>query len=114
MSFMARSALHFMTEKAARGYLAEIMPAGIENLKTLAESGRSIFATFISGCSDEKKKKMREELAALLKFGVTIDMILEKAARQQPEIKPIMESMPAYRKAEIERIMAFLKEGNGT
>jgi len=111
MSFMARSALHFMAEKAARGYLAEIMPAGIENLKTLAESGRSIFAIYISGCSDDKKKKLREELAALLKFGVTIDMILEKAARQEPAIKPIMESMPEYRKAEVERIMAFLKEG---
>jgi len=110
MSFMARSAQHFMAEKAARQYLEEIMPAGIENLKTLAESGRSIFATYISGCSEEKKRQMREELAALLKFGVTIDMVLEKAVRQQPEIKPIMESMPEYRKTEIERIMAFLKE----
>jgi len=111
MSFMARSAQHFMAEKAARSYLAEIMPAGIDNLKTLAESGRSIFLTFLSGCSEEKRKKMRGEFAALLKFGVTVDLVLEKAARQQPEIKPIMESMPEYRKAEIERIMAWVKEG---
>lgn len=111
MSFMSRSAQHFMAEKAARSYLAEIMPAGIENLKALAESGRSIFATFMSGCSDEKKKKMREELSTILNYGVNIDMILEKACRQEPEIKPIMESMPAYKQAEIARIMAFLKEG---
>jgi len=111
MSFMARTAKHFMAERAARAYLEEIMPAGLDNLKALAESGRSIFAVYLSTCSDEKKKKMRGELAALLKSGVTIDMILEKAARQQPEIKPIMESMPNYRKAEIDRIMDFLKEG---
>ncbi len=111
MNVMSRSAQHFMAEKAARGYLEEIMPAGIENLKILAKSGRSIFATFISGCSDEKKKNMRAGLATLLNYGVTIDMMLEKAVRQQPEIGPIMDSMPAYRQAEIARIMAFLKEG---
>lgn len=111
MNFMSKSAQHFMATKAARGYLAEIMPAGLDTLKTLAEKNISIFDTFIGGCSDEKRKKMRDELATLLNFGITIDMILGKAVMLQPEIKPIMESMPAYKQAEIERINAFLKGG---
>lgn len=121
MNLMARSAQLFMASKAARAYLDEILPSRekdqekfykeLDDLLVLATAGKSIFQTYIDGCSDLKKKTMREEFAGLLKLGLTIDMILEKAASIQPEIKPIMEAMPAYRQAETERIMAFLRGG---
>ena len=111
MRFMERSAKHFLAEKAAREISKEVLQAGVENLKALAESGRSVIGTYLSGCSEERKKSLRQDYNALLKMGVTLDMILDKVARQIPEIEPIMKGMDSYRKTEIEGVTAFLKEG---
>jgi len=109
MDFMARSARHFMAEKAAREISQEILKAGLQNLKILAESGRSIIGTYLSGCSDERKKQLRQDYNALLNMGVTFDMILDKVARQIPELGSIMATKETYKQAELQKVAEFLK-----
>lgn len=110
MSFMRRAALQFAAQKAARRVVKEILPVGVDNLKVIAESGRSIVGTYLNGCSKEKKKELRSELAVALNLGVTIDMIIDAVARQIPELEPIIKNKESYRKTEIERVMDFVKE----
>ena len=108
-NFMARSARNFMMIKAAREIRKEIEKAGLDNLKILAERGISIVGTYLNGCSPQEKAIYRRDLGALLKMGVTPDMLLTEIARQMPEISPIMKDKEGYKKAEEEKLLSFLK-----
>jgi hypothetical protein len=101
---MARSAKHFVVIKAVREIRKEIEKAGIENLKLLANSGKSIVGTYLNGCSAPEKAMIKRDFNALLKMGVTIDMIVTELARQMPDLAPIMES-----KQELQNFEVFLK-----
>ncbi|GAI88457.1 unnamed protein product, partial [marine sediment metagenome] len=91
MSFMQRSVKHFLLIKAAREIKQEIEKAGLNNLKTLADAGRSIVGTYLNGCSPQEKARIKRDLNVLLQMGVTPDMLLEEVVKQMPEIAPIME-----------------------
>lgn len=108
MSFMQRSAKHFFIIKAARQIRQEVEKAGIDNLKILAEAGKSIVGTYLQGCSPQEKAIHRRDLKALVQLGITIDQVLEEVTRQMPEIAPIIESKPAYKKMEIRELERFL------
>ncbi len=109
-TFMQRSAKHFFKIKAARQIKQEIEQAGLDNLKILAEAGRSIVGTYLNGCSPQEKATYRRDLNALLQMGVTPDMLLEEIARQMPELAPIIESKQDYKRSEIQNLESFLKE----
>jgi len=47
--FSARVAQHFLTIKAARQIRQEIEKAGLDNLKILADAGKSIVGTYLNG-----------------------------------------------------------------
>lgn len=111
MSFMQRSAKHFLVIKTARELRQEIEKAGLNNLKILAEAGRSIVGTYLQGCSPQEKKRRKQELNALVQMGITPDMLLTEVARQMPELQPIMQGKNDYKKSEIQNLERFLKEG---
>jgi len=108
-NFMQRSARHFALIKAARQIRQEIEKAGLDNLKILAENGRSIVGTYLNGCSPQEKATYLRDLNALLQMGVTTDMLLEEVAKQMPELAPIMEGREDYKKTEIQNLESFLK-----
>lgn len=110
MSFIQRSAKHFLAIKAARELRQEIEKAGLDNLKILAEAGVSIVATYLNSCSPEEKRRHKQELSALVQFGITPDMLLTELAGQMPELAPIMEGREDYKKTELQGLEAFLKE----
>ena len=110
-SFMARSAKHFVLIKAARQIRQEIEKAGLDNLKFLAEAGKSIVGTYLQGCSPQEKAAYRRDLNALLQMEITIDEVLEEVTRQMPEIAPIIESKQGYKETELRELQRFLKEG---
>ncbi|MBA7628886.1 hypothetical protein ES703_36383 [subsurface metagenome] len=110
-SFMTRSARNFMVIKAARQIKQEIKKAGVDNLKTLAEAGISIVHTYFNGCSPQEKATYRRDLNALLKMGVTAEMLLEEVVKQMPEIAPAMEGKDNYKQVEIRNLEAFLMSG---
>ncbi|GAJ08036.1 unnamed protein product [marine sediment metagenome] len=83
----------------------------MDNLKILANAGRSIVGTYLNGCSPQEKAAYRRDLNALLQMGITTDTVLEEVARQMPEIAPIMESQQDYKKTELRELERFLKEG---
>ena len=111
-SFMQRSAKHFVVIKAARELRQEIEKAGLDNLKILAEAGRSIVGTYLNGCSPQEKKRRKQQLNALLGMGVTPEMVLTEVAKQMPDLAPTMEGKDNYKKHEIENLERFLKEGS--
>ena len=106
-----RTAKNFMVIKAAKIIVKEIEKAGLDDLKILADKGISIVGTYLQGCSPQEKAGYRRDLNALLQMGVTSDMLLEAIARQMPEVAPIIESKPEYKKTEVEAVNRFLKEG---
>ena len=108
-TFMSRSARNFMTIKAARQIRQEIEKAGLDNLKVLAEAGKSIVATYLNGCSPKEKATYKRDLNALLGMGVTPDMLLDEIAKQMPELALMMESKQGYKRSEIQNIEQFLK-----
>ncbi len=110
-NFSARTAKHLVTIRAARRIRQEIEKAGLDNLKILAENGRSIVGTYLNGCSTQEKATYRRDLNALVQMGVTADMLLEEVIRQMLEIAPIIESKQDYKRSEIESLERFLKEG---
>ncbi|MBA7640163.1 hypothetical protein ES703_47828 [subsurface metagenome] len=110
-SFMQRSAQNFMAIKAAKEFKKEIEKAGLDNLKILAEAGKSIVGTYLQGCSDQEKATYRRDLGALLKMGVTPDMLLTELVRQMPVLAPIMEGKQDYKKTELQNLEKFLREG---
>lgn len=109
-SFMQRSARHFMAIKAARELKKEMEKAGIDNLKSLADAGKSIISIYLNGCSAEEKARIKRDLDTLLRMGVTPDMILSELGRQNPEIALIMESKQDYKRTELQNLERFLKE----
>ena len=111
MTFASRVAHHLVVIKAARELRQEIEKAGLDNLKILAEAGRSIVGTYLNGCSPQEKKRRKQELNALLQMGVTPDMLLDEVVRQQPELAPIMEGKEGYKRSEIQNLEQFVKEG---
>lgn len=109
-NFMARSARHFLVIKAARLFRKELEKAGLDNLKTLAEASISIVGTYLDGCSPSEKTQIKRELGPLLQFGVTPDMVLDEICRQMPELAPVIEGKEDYKRAEVEKLLSFLKE----
>ncbi len=110
MSFLERSAKHFLAKKAAREIREKIEQAGIDNLKALADAGKSIIGIYLKGCSPEEKKKIRQDGNTLAKLGVTPEMVLEEVAGQNKELGSIMEKRKDYKKNELKNLEAFLKE----
>ena len=108
-SFSARTAKHFFLIKAARQIKQEIEKAGLDNLKILAENGRSIVGTYLNGCSPQEKAIYRRDLNALLQMGVTSDMLLGEVVRQMPELQPTIDGRDDYKKSEIQNLERFLE-----
>jgi len=109
MTFMQRSAMHFLTIKAAREIKQEIEKAGLDNLKTLADAGKSIVGTYLNGCNAQEKARYKRDLGALLQMGVTPDMLLQEVVRQMPELAPIIEGKEGYKLSEIRNLFSFVK-----
>lgn len=109
MSFMERSAKHFLAIKAAKEFRKEIEQAGLENLKTLAESGISIVGTYLNGCSPQEKARIKRDFNALLQMGVTPDMVLTELLKQMPELAPAIEGKEGYKRGEINKLEQFVK-----
>ena len=110
MSFMQRSAKHFVAVKAARQIKEEVEKAGLDNIKALADAGKSILGIYLGGCSPEEKKKWRRDGNALRLMGVTPEMVLEELALQIKELGSIMEKKKDYKKSELRNLEQFLKE----
>ena len=110
MSFMARTAKHFLVIRAARLFRQELEKAGLDNLKILADAGISIVGTYLDYCSAEEKAQIKRDLGTLLQMEVTPDMVFEELIRQMPELAPILEEKEGYKKAEVEKLISFLKE----
>ena len=108
--FSSRVAHHFMVIKAARFFRQELEKAGLDNLKILADAGRSIVGTYLNGCSPQERAKISSGPGALLQMGVTPDMVFEEITRQMPELAPIMEGKEGYKKSEIQKLEQFLRE----
>jgi len=109
MSFMQRSVRKFFIIKAARQIRQAIEKAGLDNLKILVEAGKSIVGTYLQGCSPQERAIHRQDLKTLFEMGVTPEMVLEEVTRQMPQIAPIIESKPVYKKMEIRELERFLK-----
>ena len=110
MSFLDRSAKHFLAIKAARQIREEIEKAGMDNLKALADAGKSIVKIYLEGCSPEEQKGLRRDGNTLLQLGVTPEMVLTELARQIEQVSPIMERKEAYKKSELQNLEQFLRE----
>lgn len=110
-TFMQRSARHYVTIKAARQLKKKIEKAGLDNLKTLADAGKSIVSIYLNGCSQQEKARIRQDFNTLQQLGITPDMVLSELAGQMPEIAPIMQSRDDYKKSELQNLERFLKEG---
>ena len=111
MTFSSRVATHFLVIKAARQFRQEIEKAGLDNLKILADAGRSIVGTYLNGCSPQEKARIRRDLNTSLQMGITPDMILTELVRQMPDLAPIMEGKEGYKTSELQNLERFLKEG---
>jgi len=109
VTFSSRVAHHFLIIKAARQFRQEIEKAGLDNLKILADAGRSIVGTYLNGCSPQERAKIKGDLSTLLQMGINAEMILAELGRQMPEIVPIMEAKEGYKKSEIQKLEQFLK-----
>ena len=112
MSFLDRTAKHFLIIKAARQIREEIEKAGIDNLKALADAGKSIIGIYLKGCTPEEKKRIRQDGNTLLKLGVTLEMVLEELVGQNEKLANIMGKREDYKKRELKNLEQFLmKEG---
>ena len=110
-SFMQRSAKHFLVIKAAREIKKEIEKAGLDNLKVLVDSGKSIVGTYLDGCSPSEKARYKHNLNTLSQMGATPDMLLEELAKQMPQLAPIMQGKEGYKQSEIKKLEAFVRGG---
>lgn len=109
-NFMQRSTQLFLIKKAVRQIISEIEKAGIEDLKTLVEAGKSIVGTYLQDCSSSEKSAYRRDLRVLIQVGVTPDMLLTEIARQMPDLAPIMKAKQNYKQNEIRALDEFLKQ----
>ncbi|GAI65818.1 unnamed protein product, partial [marine sediment metagenome] len=103
-SLLNRTAKHYLAIKAARQLKEDIEKAGLDDLKVLADAGKSIVSIYLEGCSPEEKKRRRRDGNTLLQLGVTPEMILTELARLMPEIQPIMEGKDDYKKSELQNL----------
>lgn len=99
-----------LVKTAAKEIKKEIEQAGVDKLKELADLGGSIVGTYLKSRSPQQKVKLRRDLNTLLQMGVTPDMIISELIRQMPELAPIMEGKEGYKRGELERLEAFVKE----
>ncbi|GAI49856.1 unnamed protein product, partial [marine sediment metagenome] len=90
-SLLNRTARHFLTIKAARQLKDAFEKAGLDNLKVLADAGKSIVGIYLEGCSPEEQKRLRRDDNTLRQLGVTPEMVLTELARLMPELQTIME-----------------------
>ena len=102
--------MHLLAIKTARFFRQEIEKAGLDNLKILAEAGISIVGTYLEGSSPEEKARIKRDLGALLQLGVTPDMVFEELTGQMPELVSILREKERYKKAEVQKLISFLKE----
>lgn len=109
MTFTSRVAHHFVLIKAAREIGREIEKAGLDNLKILADAGKSIVGIYLDGCSPDEKARIKRDFNTLLQMGITPDMVLSELDRQMPELAPIMEAKQDYKQSEIQNLVSFLK-----
>jgi len=110
-SLLNRTAKHFLATKAARQLKEDVEKAGLDDLKILADAGKSIVGIYLEGCSPEEQKKLRRDGNTLHQLGVTPEMILTELAKLMPELQPIMEGKDDYKKSELQNLEQFLKEG---
>ena len=108
--FLSRTARHYLAIKAAREIREKIEQAGLDNIKALADAGKSIIGIYLNGCSPEEKKKIRQDSNTLAKMGVTPAMVLEEIAGQNKELADIIGKREDYKKTELKNLEAFLKE----
>lgn len=109
-NLMERSVRRFALIKAARELKKEMEKAGLDTLKILAENGVSIIDTYLKACSPQEKAKYKQKFNILLRLEITPDMVLSELARQMPELTPIMDGREDYKKREVQKLEAFLKE----
>ena len=109
-SLLNRTAKHFIAIKAARQLKEEIKKAGLDNLKVLADAGKSMVGIYIKGCSTDEQKRLRRDGNTLLQLGVTPDMVLTELVRLTPELQTIMEGKEGYKQSELQNLEQFLKE----
>ena len=100
----------FPDKEFRKKLIKEFEKAGLDNLKILADAGISIVGAYLDGCSSQEKGEIKRKLGALLQMGVTPDMVFEELTRQMPELTPIIEKKEGYKKAELEKLISFLKE----
>lgn len=110
MTFMQRSAKHFLVIKAAKEFRQEIEKAGLDNLRTLADAGISIVGIYLKGCNAKEKAAYKRDLNALLQMGITPDMVLTELIRQMPGLAPIMKGRDGYKRSEIQNLERFVRE----
>ncbi len=109
-SLLDKTAKHYLAIKAARQLKEEIEKAELDNLKTLADAGKSIVGIYLEGCSPEEQKRYKRDGNTLHQLGVTPEMVLTELARLMPELQPIMEGREDYKKSELQILEQFLKE----
>ncbi|MBA7601285.1 hypothetical protein ES703_08352 [subsurface metagenome] len=109
-SFTQRTARHFVVIKAARQLRGELEKAGLDNLRAIADAGKSIIGIYLKGCSPEEKKRFRRDTNILVKLGVTPEMVLDAVIGQSEVLTSIMEKRADYKKSELRNLEAFLKE----
>lgn len=100
-----------LVKTAAKEIKKEMEQAGLDKFKELADLGISIVGTYLKSRSPQQKVNLHQKFNVLLGMGVTTDMLLEEVARQMPELAPVMQGREAYRKAEIQKLDQFLKQG---
>ncbi len=110
MTFMERSVKHYLAIKAARQIREEIEKAGLDDLKAVADAGKSIIGIYLKSCSPEEKKRLKQDGNTLARMGVTPEMVLAELAGQNEELSSIMEKRKDYKRSEISNLKAFLEE----
>jgi len=109
-SLLNRTAKHYLAIKAARQLKEDIEKAGLDDLKALADAGKSIVGIYLEGCSPEEKKRRRRDGNTLHQLGVTPEMVLTELTRLIPKLQPIMEGRDDYKQSELKILEQFLKE----
>lgn len=107
-SLLDRTTKRFLATKAARRVKKDIEKANLDELKVLADAGKSIVKIYLEGCSPEEQKRHRRDGNTLLQLGVTPEMVLTELARLMPELAPIMEGKEAYKQSELKNLEQFL------
>ncbi|MBA7636605.1 hypothetical protein ES703_44226 [subsurface metagenome] len=111
MSFKERAARYFLLRKGVRQITNEIEKAGLDNLKALVDADKSIVYIYLQGCSASEQARIRRDLNTLLTMGITPDMLIDEVTRQLGGLAAIIKDKPQYKKAEVNKVISFLREG---